>query len=424
MLLNPSGRQKLAAMMWVSILLTYSAFSAAEVEHRFSGFATIGGVFSDNPDLGFRRDLTQGEGGRDNEFFWRSDTALGFQWHTRFSHKWDTTVQVVARDRFSNDLEKSVEWAFVRYRPVDSWDIRLGRLGSDIFMLSEYRQVGYAFQWVRAPVEYYGWLALYHFDGIDVNKRIDLSNGTLNIKAYYGNSRNNYPTNYQEEGVELDFNPGGVSFKLEWDIWKARYTYSIVDINNDLLKPLNDGLRASAAIWPQAQGYADSLDSKDKTMEYHELGFGFDNNTWWGQTEYTELTSDSGSFVDSSYFYMSVGRRFGPVSIFGIAGYVKPSEDYRVIEGPDAQSIPPLFYQQLEPLVAGTDEAFNGSYLDQSSYGVGMRWDFAARKALKFQVEQYEMHKDGSNLWVNFDNQEFTEDQSSTVFSVTMDVLF
>ena len=407
---------------WLVVAACSSLNATAEVEHRFSGFATFGVVVSDNEDLGFRRDLTQSEGARDNEVYWKTDTLIGVQWHTRFSHKFDTTVQVVARDRFKNDFEKSLEWAFVRYRPVDGLDVRLGRLGSDIFMLSEYRQVGYAMQWVRPPVEYYAWLALYHFDGIDINKRIDLSNGTLNIKAYYGNSRGDYPTNYQDEGVKLDFDPSGVSFNLELGSWKGRYTYSYVAINNNLLKPLTDGLYAAQAAWPEAKGYADAIDSEGKTMEYHELGVGFDNNIWWAQAEYTQLTSDSGSFVNSSYFYLSVGRRFGPVSLFAITGLVKPEEDYRVIVEPEG--LPPLFEQELQPLVAGTEETFNGSYLDQRSYGVGMRWDFASRKALKFQVENYEMDKDGTNLWVNYENKSFAEDQSSTVYSLTMDVLF
>lgn len=412
---------KLKWSITIGLSLCVASVSHAEIEHRFSGFASIGAVISDNEYLGYRRDLTQDDGARNNDLYWKTDTIMGFQWHTRFNHKFDATVQVVARDRFENDLEKSLEWAFVRYRPVDGLDFRLGRLGSDIFMLSEYRQVGYAYQWVRAPIEYYGWLALYNFDGVDVNKRFDLSNGTLNVKAYYGNSQSDYPTNYSE-GVELDFDVGGVSLNLEWDVWKARYTYAHVSINNNLLKPLTDGLYAASDAWAEAAGYAASIDSEGKTMKYHELGLGFDYNTWWGQTEYTQLTSNSGSFVDSSYFYASVGRRFGSFSLFAITGYVKPEEDFRQVNGP--VGLPPLFAQQIEPLVVGTEQTLNGSYLDQESYGLGLRWDFASRKALTFQVENYEMDKDGTNLWVNYESLEFTEDQSSTVFSMTLDVLF
>ncbi|VUD42461.1 hypothetical protein TDB9533_00696 [Thalassocella blandensis] len=421
MRLNPLRKQlNQALLIALSLCLSPSAWS--EVEHRFSGFATLGVVASDNEDIGFRRDLTQDEGARNNDLYWATDSLIGVQWHTRFSHKFDTTVQVVARDRFKNDFEKSLEWAFIRYRPVDGLDIRLGRLGSDIFMLSEYRQVGYAFQWVRPPLEFYSWLALYHFDGIDINKRFDLSNGTLNIKAYYGNTRADFPTNYNEEGVDIDFNPAGVSFKLEWGNWRGRYTYSSVSINNNILEPLTDGLYQVQSVWADAKAYADSINSEGKTMEYHEVGLGYDNNVWWAQTEYTELTSDSGSFVNSSYFYFTLGRRFGPVSLYAIAGSVKPEEDYRNVTGPEG--LPPLYAQQIQPLVEGTQETLNGSYLDQQCRGLGVRWDFASRKALKFQVENYEMDKNGTNLWVNYENKDFTEDQSSTVISLTMDVLF
>ncbi len=399
-----------------------SAGVHAEVEHRFLGYASFGLVSNDNEDLGFRRDLTQNNGARDGELTWKTDSLVALQWNAKFNHQFDTVVQVVARDRFKNSFEQSLEWAFVRYRPQDGLDIRVGRLGSDIFMVSDHRQVSYALKWVRPPVDYYGWLALYYFDGIDVSKRFDIGNATVNAKLFYGNTNETYPTTYDAEGAELDFYPGGLSLTFEWGNWRGRYTYSDVSIKNNYLQPLTDLLETVGAGWAEGAAWAEELDPSNKTMTYNEVGLGWDNNTWWMQTEYTTLTSTTRNILPSTYFYFSLGRRIQDFTVYGIYGFVEPDTEYTFVDGP--VGLPPLYAQQLAPAVIATELTINSSYLDQKSLGVGVRWDFAIKKALKFQVEKYDIAANGSNLWLNFDNVGFTEDQSATVISVSLDVLF
>lgn len=59
---------------------------------------------------------------------------------------------MVGRDRLDNTFENSVEWAFLKGRLFPKLIVRAGRLGVDVFMLSEYRNIGFAYPWVRPPV--------------------------------------------------------------------------------------------------------------------------------------------------------------------------------------------------------------------------------------------------------------------------------
>lgn len=400
------------------------ATAQAEVEHHFSGFATLGLVSSDNPDLAFRRDIAQNDGSYDGAMEWQTDSLLGAQWQSRWSHTFDTSVQLVAKERFDNSPENAIEWAFVRYRPIDGLDIRVGRMGTDIFMLSDYRQVGYAFPWVRPPHDYYTLLSLYHFNGIDLNKRFDLAESTLNIKVFYGNSEQQYPLGFEsDQSARLEFNPAGISLSLEHNHWKWRYSYVDVNINNSSTDALVDTLHAVTPLWPEAAEFADMAVAKGRNFRYHELGVGYDNNVWWVQAEATQLRSQTGIVPQNNQAYLSVGRRIEQFSIYALTGYAKPERDVLVVTAP--ANYPAPIAEQLTQLASAAELTLNGVRIQQKSYGVGVRWDFAAKTALKLQVEEFHIDKEGTNLWLRIDpTEEITGSQTSTVISLAMDMLF
>ncbi|MDO8345445.1 MAG: hypothetical protein Q7T48_19745 [Cellvibrio sp.] len=407
------------------LLFCITPLAGAEAEHRFSGFATVGLALSDNPDLVFRRDVTKNDGAYEHNGSWKSDSLLGLQWQSNWSPEWGTMVQLVAKDRLDNSLANSIEWAFVRYRPVDSLDLRVGRLGADVFMLSEYRQVGYAIPWVRPPHDLYGIASLYHFDGADINKRIELGNAMLNVKAFYGNSSERYPTGFNDsQGVEVDFDLYGASTSLEWHNWKLRYTYAKVEIQSDQAKPLRDGLEQVALFWPPASLFLSDLETINKSFDYNQVGVKYDNNDWWLQGEFVQLGSELALVATGKHAYASVGKRFGSLSVYGLTGYAEPENSPVFVPSPSIQLSEP-YQSQLDYLVRATERTLNGVRIKQRSYGVGARWDFAAKMALKVQIEEFDVDKTGTNLWLRIDSTTpITQDQKSTVISLALDVLF
>lgn len=407
------------------LLLATSAAVAAEntISNRFSGFASIGLVTNDNPDLVFRRDVTQADGSYDGNIDWRTDSILGLQWQTQWSYQLETTAQFVIKDRLENTLNNSLEWGFVRYRPLDSLDIRVGRMGTDIFMLSDYRQVGYALPWVRPPHDTYGLLSFYHFDGVDINKRFNINDGTLNIKAFYGRTDQKYPLDRnQSTDYRLILEGAGTSINWERDEWKLRYSYANVEVLNNNSNPLVDALMAVSPLWPEAAKLAERFYTKSKHFKYTQLGMTYDNNTWWLETEVTQLNSDAAVIANTRHFYVSAGRRLDAFTVYAIKGYVHTVKNTVHITAP--AGYPPPLSQQLVGLAYATEQAFNGSRPSQNSVTLGVRWDFTSKMALKFQAEQFNVDPYGATLWLKVDPTRASTAQTAHVLSLSLDMLF
>ncbi len=393
------------------------------ITNHFSGFASIGLVTNDNPNLVFRRDVIQTDGPYDGRVDWRNDSILGLQWQTQWSYQLETTAQFVIKDRLENNLNNALEWGFLRYRPTDGLDIRVGRMSTDIFMLSDYRQVGYALPWVRPPIDTYGLLSFYHFDGIDVNKRFDINEGTLNIKAFYGRSDQKYPLDHNNSvDYRLIFQGAGTSINWEKDEWKLRYSYATVKVTNNNANPLIDALLAATPYWPAAASYAESFYTKSKHLNYNQIGMIYDNNMWSVQTEATQLNSEAGAISGTRHFYLSVGRRIDDVTLYAVTGYVRSLRDSLRIDAP--AGYPPPLSQQLELLANATAQAFNGSRSNQHSMTLGLRWDFTSKMALKLQAERINVDRDGSALWLKVNPNHPSTNQTANVLSISMDVLF
>ena len=393
------------------------------ITNRFSGFATLGLVSNDNSDLIFRRDVLQKDGSHNGNLDWRTDSALGLQWQTQWSYQFETTAQLVIKDRLANNFEKSLEWAFARYRPFDSVDLRVGRMGSDIFMVSDYRQVGYAIPWVRPPQDTYGLLSFNHFDGVDALKRFDLADSTLSAKAFYGRLGQRYPLEAGgSASYKLVFEGGGASLNWEYNEWKARYSYASVSVLNNNALALVDALRTAAALWPDADTLADRFTTRSKRFTYQQVGLLYDNNTWWAQAELSHLDSDAGIISSTRHFYLSIGRRINEFTFYGTTGYVKTLRPPVALSAPDYYPEP--INQQLAQLADATALAFNGSRSHQNSINLGVRWDFTSKMDLKFQIGQFKVDKYGWDLWLKTNPASPPKDETAHVVSLSLDMLF
>lgn len=416
-------RKSLAGLLLLLLACMNALADEQPVSTRFSGFASIGLVSNDNPDLIFRRDVTQTDGSSDGNIAWRNDSILGLQWQTQWSYQLETTAQFVLKDRLNNNVEESLEWAFVRYRPLEGLDLRAGRLGTDIFVLSDYRQVGYALPWIRPPMETYGLLSFYHFDGVDISKRFDIKGSKLNIKAFYGRSDQEYPVDTgTDSNYRLIFEGAGGSINWELNEWKLRYSYANVEVQNNNINLLSDALLAVSPLWPDAITLAKRFDTQFKHFKYHQLGVAYDNNLWFLQAEVTHLDSNAPVISDTRHFYLSAGRRLDTFTFYAITGYVHAVKAPTRITAP--AGYPPDISQQLNSLAYATEQALNGARSNQHSLCLGTRWDFTSKMALKLQAEQFHVSKDGDALWIHAHANSLSRQQTANVISLSMDMLF
>lgn len=188
------AHHRLSPLLRHALLTTALACSGALAhDHlQLSGFGSVAYSHDDGRDIGFMRDITQPVP-PDRDGSWRSDSILGLQAAYRFSPTLEAVSQAVLRHRVDYKPRSIVEWAFVAWRPNEHLDLRAGRMGVDVFLLSDYRNVGYAQPWIRPPREFYGWIPLGSVDGIDAAWKFDLAGMRWTAKAQFGRSATEVP---------------------------------------------------------------------------------------------------------------------------------------------------------------------------------------------------------------------------------------
>ena len=201
------------------------------------GFGTLAFTGTDSKNLGFYRDTSQTQ---DVTQAWgiSTDSSLGIQIDASISPTLHATAQWIARDHSGNFFEQNLEWAFLRWLIDDDLTLRIGRLGVDVFLLSDYRNVGYAYPWMRPPHEFYAYLGLYHFDGMDVTKKWNVGDGTLSLKSFAGYSHNQYQDKVTSRIINFDFAIAGANVLYETGDWRFRASYGLAHTLSEPAKPL------------------------------------------------------------------------------------------------------------------------------------------------------------------------------------------
>lgn len=407
----------------ISLGLSLLALIATEVlaadPWQFSGFASLATTHNDSEALEFRRDIAQDRGVGEGDWDGRTDSLLGLQLSYPLSPRLELTGQVVAKQRVEQNFDESLEWAFLRYRPQDGSDLRLGRMGLDIFMLSDYRHVAYAYPWVRPPQEFYGILQIYHYDGVDYTQRFEVGGEPWGFKLFVGRSAPTLPSG--DEGFRLELEPiAGLSLFHEGEVWRARLSYTMLELGSE---PPTDALRAAldavAPFWPQAPVYAVDLQLEGTRAEYLNAGLAYDDNDWLIQAEVAQLKADSLLAPSGKSAYLSLGRRFGALTAYALFGKARPD---RAHLEPVLPPLPDPPRSQLEPLRDALEFTLHRSRVDQDSMGLGLRWDLATRKALKLEWDHKRVAVHGAGLWLL--SGENDREESANVLSLSLDLLF
>ncbi len=377
------------------------AAEGASTSWEFTGFGTLGYAPSDKySDLILKRNVSQrSQTIEDNG--WLVDSRLGFQLSKELSPQWDIVTQALAREKVHNTLENSIEMAFLRYRSNGIWSVKLGRMPLNIFLLSDHKEVGYSYHWVRPPTEFYGWIPFSYLDGaqfsleffnMDALLRLDAYIGTtqatLNISYSKGGSSYNTakaePTHglgisWEKNNLTLRFN--ATHFKISKDI------QAITELKNFVSDP------DIQTYWPEATQIAEDYSLENAEFNYLSVGLSWQPGAWVIQGEISDIGSASYGTYDGQRAYIQVGRRFN--QFLPHISYSR-SWDYRDYPYESAPATPQsLPSGTLEALgLALEDNRFSG-VVNQYTLSVGIRWDFAAQKVLKLQCDRTTLY-DGS----------------------------
>lgn len=413
---------------YISLLLFMlsCAVKAENIAVEFNGFASTTLSYSDNTDIRFASNyLNKGTSG----LTLKRDSILGAQANISVNARWDSVIQAVYQDRSYKGWDNFIELAFLRYRPNRNWAIRAGRLNSDLYLLSEYPYVGYAYLWVRPPHEFYSFAsAASRFDGGDIEYNQNVNDGFLRVKLALGKTTTKSKTDGEDFFLYLD-NIVTLSTTYTQNEWTFRLSTSTSDTEGYKSDGLDQALSyfntIPANIWPQASEVVRLLNTDGHQIRFTAAGLTFDNDDWMIQSEIGVSDSEWAIAPTNLNGYLSVGRRFNQVTYHASISVAENRGNIPKIQAPTfAEGTPIEVSAPIIQLANFTQGLLLRPSVHQYSYSVGAKWYFSEQIVFKAQFDHFDIQAYGGGLW-GFENyNDLSKKQHINALSLSSSVVF
>ncbi|KPZ56663.1 hypothetical protein [Pseudoalteromonas sp. P1-7a] len=412
----------------IALLATFvtNTTYANDFDIQFSGFASLTLSYTDDSDIGFASSYSNEN---DAGFSATRDSIVGGQANISLAKKWDSVFQVVIQDHAFKSFDNFLELAFVRYRPNRHWAIRAGRLNSDLYLLSEYPYVGYAYLWVRPPHSYYSFANIAgNFDGVDVEYSKAINEGFLRIKLAYGSSTAKLEAYNDDFFIDFD-NLATFSAAYTLDAWTLRFSLSQSNFGDYKLTSLDEYLGALDAvpqsIWPQARAISDKFNTKGNSIEYAAFGVTYDYNNWLIQSELGVSESDWIVAPSVLSTYVSAGYRVDNAIFYtGFSGAKNRRDVVEITPPVFLPGTPEQVSQPIQQLAAVTQSAVRITNVHQHSINIGVKWHLSDRIALKAQLDRFDIKPQGAGLWSLNNRDDAIKSNTVHIFSLNASMVF
>jgi hypothetical protein len=382
----------------VSLAIAGCASTAGAATFDVSGFGTAGFTITDNDDAEFIRS-SQGKGADSNGDV-GVDSIAGIQATVHLSDKISGTAQVLLRRLYGDAFELDSPLAFIKLQATRDFAVRVGRVQLPVFLVSDFRQVGFANTWIRPPIEVYGQVPLDSVDGLDALYNAEAGPVTFSGQAFYGKADIDLGTSEVSVKNFWGVNVSATMGPLTLRVGRVEDKLTLVSAQADALI---NGLRQAGFA-----AYANELAVNEKKSEFTAFGALLDWNNVIVQVEDTK--SKLGGFpADTSGRYALVGYRVGKVTPFAM--YAE-----REVDSARTSTVVPQV-GPLIPLALGVNALIAGN--EQTTTSVGLRWDAADSVAVKFQYDYVD--PEGNGL---FGNVKPGFEGPVSVLGVSIDVVF
>ncbi|KZN32616.1 hypothetical protein [Pseudoalteromonas luteoviolacea] len=368
-------------MRLLLLLLSFISFNGACNELKFDGFATLSMTLTDSENAGIRQHITQPHATYKDEIGF-STSSLGFQLEWQATPELQFVGQVLLKDHEEQNIDNALQMAFVRYSPSANWQIRLGRTGLDLFMMTEHRDIGYTYTFDHPPTEFYAIVPHQNIDGADIKYTFSQEHGLLSAKFFAG--RSTAPIVSDDNffwDVEIKSLYGVV---LQWESldWTLRVNHTITKAGNENEQQLQ--LQAALAqvpdeVWPTKASLLDSLHIIGKRFDYTAIGARYDNNQWFFQSEMSYIDSNSQVLNDLTAGYIGVGSYYGDHTI--MATFAQAKSNNRTPARPLVST------PQLDLLYNTLIRHTNFYLIDQSTFSLTLRSELSESLAIKVQLD-------------------------------------
>jgi hypothetical protein len=327
------------------------------------------------------------------------DSNFGVQASSTLNSWLSATVQGLVRKDGEDDFGGELAWAFLKGKVNDNLSVRVGRIGLPVFLISDYRNVGYANTMLRPPAEVYAQVPLNSIDGIDATWQQSFGDTSVSAQLAFGRTHNPISTStvpLHIDGTSL------VALNLVAEHGPVTLRFGRADgkltVNDSTsFNTLLTSLRATGSGYkfPVLNTLADDLSLSKKKASFTSVGLAIDWNNVVVQSEYAKRKTDS--YVnDTNSWYVMAGYRIGKFLPYynhaeaKSAGHVSNTVPAACPVGYPAACTP-----TLRALSAGVDTL--SAPANQSTDTVGVRWDLYRSVALKAQIDRVRP-KDGNGL--------------------------
>jgi hypothetical protein len=368
---------------------------------RISGFGTGALTWTNTDKAEFARPNQASGAGKDVTT--GVDSNFGVQADYAVNSWLSVTGQGLVRKDAQDDFGAELAWAFAKAKVSDDVAIRVGRMGVPAFMISDYRNVGYANTMLRPPAEVYSQMLFNTVDGADVIWQHSYGDTTYTTQFAVGKSKVDIAGGPSLEGRRLtalnlvaEHGPLTVRFGRVDGRLTLNHSASLTTLLNTL------NTVAAGYKFPQAAQLATDIDVRDKKASFTSLGATLDWNNIVVQSEYAKRKTDS-YINDTTSWYVMGGYRIG--KFLPYYSHAKLSIDDSVHNGMPA-ACPAGYPAACTPtLVALNGIVSNLRYTgvsqgEQQTDTIGLRWDFRSSVALKVQFDRVRPNK-AAGLLIN-----------------------
>ncbi len=346
-----------------SFILSCSVHANEDLD--ISGFARIIAGHLDTDDAEFK--------GYDDGWQLRPDSLLGIQATYNALDNLSFTSQAILRADKSDESE--IEWLYLTYQPIENIQLKVGKLRTPFFTLSDVTDVGYAYPWINPPQQVYNAYLFDTFKGIDINYGYAGETFEASIEIYAGQ----YDGDIELSGQSTDYSVRGMKGiigKINFsnlELRLARYG-ARVDFDDGPITTLSDTLSLF--------GFSRSAYSlrTDGDVDVSQVGLVYDNLKYFTRAEWVDIRTDLETAPAVKSHYLTLGFYLSPMTFHLTYANSKNSV------GTQEQEIPIGVSPALDQLAFGYDAVFNSISRDNlKSWTVGARWDFRKNMALKIE---------------------------------------
>ena len=424
----------LAAAAMVVCMNAHAEYTFADGQLRLSGFGTVGAART-NTDQALFNYPGQG-GGADRSASFNPDTKLGLQGTYKLTDTVSATAQLLTKYRATGEYTPQFEWAFAKWQATPAATVRVGRIGAPFFMVSDFRDVGYANNTVRPPLDVYGQVPVSSVDGGDISYQANVGSATVTSTLWGGQTKAKYASALRSSGADLDpvlvkiRNQVGLNFQAEFDGgYTLRFGHSQGNLSLEtaslgtLRRGLSGVLAGGLGAGPQALAnqMLNEVTTTGQKATFTGLGASMDRDNIVLATEYTWRRIEKGNVPDTTGWYVLGGYRLGAVLPYAVVSRLKV-DDLNASLNPQAAALGAAY--------TGAQGLINSGKVTQNTLSVGARWDFRRGMALKAQFDSINKPSGSNGLFLNPDasiasGQDFFNNKKKVnVLSLAVDFVF